>query len=111
MVLCSVFKTKTLTPEIRGIGAQKHERVSRQNLLTLVIFGRDGGIRTHDPLHPMQVRYQAALRPDKNEIIARLLGSPQHVANGEQPHSQLACRLRAEVLQRAQIRRQPTQLR
>ena len=26
--------------------------------------GRDGGIRTRDPLHPMQVRYQAALRPD-----------------------------------------------
>ncbi len=26
--------------------------------------GRNGGIRTHDPLHPMQVRYQAALRPD-----------------------------------------------
>ena len=25
--------------------------------------GRDGGIRTRDPLHPMQVRYQAALRP------------------------------------------------
>ena len=22
------------------------------------------GIRTRDPLHPMQVRYQAALRPD-----------------------------------------------
>jgi len=29
-------------------------------------FGRGGGIRTHDPLHPMQVRYLAALRPDKN---------------------------------------------
>ncbi len=27
-------------------------------------FGRGGGIRTRDPLHPMQVRYQAALRPD-----------------------------------------------
>ena len=27
-------------------------------------FGRDGVIRTLDPLHPMQVRYQAALRPD-----------------------------------------------
>ena len=29
------------------------------------VFGRDGGIRTHDPLHPMQVRYLAALRPDR----------------------------------------------
>ena len=27
-------------------------------------FGRDGVIRTLDPLHPMQVRYRAALRPD-----------------------------------------------
>jgi hypothetical protein len=27
-------------------------------------YGRDGGIRTRDPLHPMQVRYQAALRPE-----------------------------------------------
>ncbi len=27
-------------------------------------FGRGGGIRTRDPLHPMQVRYQAALHPD-----------------------------------------------
>src|SRR6185503_3719140 len=25
--------------------------------------GRDGGIRTHDPLTPSQVRYQAALHP------------------------------------------------
>jgi hypothetical protein len=29
-----------------------------------ISIGRDGGIRTHDPLHPMQVRYQAALRPE-----------------------------------------------
>ncbi len=27
-------------------------------------FGRGEMIRTSDPLHPMQVRYQAALRPD-----------------------------------------------
>ena len=27
-------------------------------------FGRGGQIRTDDPLHPMQVRYRAALRPD-----------------------------------------------
>ena len=30
--------------------------------------GRDGGIRTHDPLHPMQVRYQAALRPESRLV-------------------------------------------
>jgi hypothetical protein len=33
------------------------------------IAGRDGGIRTHDPLHPMQVRYQAALRPEDRKYI------------------------------------------
>jgi hypothetical protein len=33
-------------------------------LILQAVFGRDGGIRTRDPLHPMQVRYQAALRPD-----------------------------------------------
>ena len=33
-------------------------------------LGRGGGIRTRDPLHPMQVRYQAALRPDKRRIIS-----------------------------------------
>jgi hypothetical protein len=27
--------------------------------------GRSGGIRTHDPLSPRQVRYQAALRSDR----------------------------------------------
>jgi hypothetical protein len=26
-------------------------------------FSRDGGIRTRDPLNPIQVRYRAALRP------------------------------------------------
>ena len=32
--------------------------------------GRGEKIRTSDPLHPMQVRYQAALRPDRTVIIA-----------------------------------------
>ena len=30
----------------------------------LILLGRDGEIRTHEPLHPMQVRYRAALHPD-----------------------------------------------
>jgi hypothetical protein len=29
-------------------------------------FGRLGGIRTRDPLHPMQVRYQAALQAENS---------------------------------------------
>jgi len=31
-------------------------------------FGRGEKIRTSDPLHPMQVRYQAALRPERREL-------------------------------------------
>ena len=31
-------------------------------------FGRGERIRTSDPLHPMQVRYQAAPRPDRSSI-------------------------------------------
>ena len=46
------------------VAVQKDERVSSWLLLTLESLGRGGGIRTRDPLHPMQVRYQAALRPD-----------------------------------------------
>jgi hypothetical protein len=30
--------------------------------------GRDGGIRTRDPLNPIQVRYQAAPRPDRKRV-------------------------------------------
>ncbi len=37
--------------------------------LFVYFFGRGGGIRTRDPLHPMQVRYQAALHPDEPRII------------------------------------------
>ena len=42
-------------------------------------LGRGGEIRTHDHLHPMQVRYQAALRPgnDADYIRARLLQTLQ----------------------------------
>ena len=42
----------------------KEKGLARANVLTLIFAGRDGVIRTLDPLHPMQVRYQAALRPD-----------------------------------------------
>ncbi len=42
-----------------------HSLVGCNPLISLVINGRRGGIRTRDPLHPMQVRYQAALHADK----------------------------------------------
>ncbi len=34
--------------------------------------GRGEKIRTSDPLDPIQVRYQAALRPDKNSDLLTL---------------------------------------
>jgi hypothetical protein len=42
--------------------------------------GRGGGIRTHDPLRPRQVRYQTALRPDPffgGQAIAELFVKAQ----------------------------------
>ena len=42
-------------------------------LILLEFFGRGEKIRTSDPLHPMQVRYQAALRPDSRETYSKLL--------------------------------------
>ncbi len=44
----------TLTDE--ELACQKDSLISED--------GRGGGIRTHDPLLPKQMRYQAALRPD-----------------------------------------------
>ena len=41
-------------------------------------IGRGEVIRTLDPLHPMQVRYQAALRPDRTgdySSVARYFGT------------------------------------
>ena len=35
------------------------------SIVNCIISGRDGGIRTPDPLLPRQVRYQAALHPAK----------------------------------------------
>src|ERR1700753_2278961 len=54
-----------------GFRPRKTKRSAATTLLTLVFVGRGGGIRTRDPLHPMQVRYQAALHPDEARIIAR----------------------------------------
>jgi hypothetical protein len=42
-------------------------------------FGRGGVIRTRDPLRPRQVRYQAALRPDK-KVLLILSGSHRYMS-------------------------------
>ena len=42
------------------------------------INGRSGGIRTHDPLTPSQVRYRAALRSDlPKRLVSFIVSSPQ----------------------------------
>ena len=46
------------------LASEKQKGQSEDWPKCLIRFGRGGGIRTRDPLHPMQVRYQAALRPD-----------------------------------------------
>ena|GEM_PF-685224 len=48
---------------------------------TRLDIGRGEMIRTSDPLHPMQVRYQAALRPDRtlNFNIRPLANRPKPV--------------------------------
>src|SRR6185369_11085092 len=46
--------------------------------ICVTVIGRDGEIRTRDPLHPMQVRYQAAPRPDCG---ARILSSQTMTCN------------------------------
>ena len=35
----------------------------RKVMLNNILHNRDGGIRTRDPLNPIQVRYRTALRP------------------------------------------------
>ena len=43
----------------------KFSRISTKKFKRVHFYnGRDGKIRTCDPLYPKQVRYQAALRPD-----------------------------------------------
>jgi hypothetical protein len=51
------------------------EKGQRSYPLALDLAGRGDWIRTSDHLHPMQVRYQAALRPDdlKSLFILRFL--------------------------------------
>ena len=49
--------------------------------------GRDGGIRTHDPLTPSQVRYQAALHPEMCVPLRRRafvsFGGPRRLSRGD----------------------------
>jgi hypothetical protein len=60
----------------REIKRREKKKAGGNRLSQLLDFdfnGRGERIRTSDPLHPMQVRYQAALRPDEPRIIAETL--------------------------------------
>ena len=54
--------------------AQMKNRRRKMHQRLSDFLGRDGVIRTLDPLHPMQVRYQAAPRPDEKKLYQ--LGYP-----------------------------------
>ena len=63
-MICSIRLTGTVQAPEALAGTRNTKGLVGANLLTLVNFGRGGGIRTRDPLHPMQVRYQAALHAE-----------------------------------------------
>src|SRR2546430_17356657 len=42
--------------------------------------GRDAGIRTRDPLNPIQVRYQTAPRPDRRRAFEQARGAVSNAA-------------------------------
>src|SRR5438105_13845052 len=77
--ICDHFAVKT---GVRGrLMARTSEQSSRREALLVVMFtrilerfGRGDWIRTSDPLRPRQVRYQAALRPDRPSILASAHG-------------------------------------
>ena len=59
--------------------------------------GRDGGIRTHDPLTPSQVRYQAALHPDVrtlSDVYAERLRGELDSCGADEAGGCAACRRR-----------------
>ena len=52
-------------------GEGSRREVIREVMLTRILeeSGRGDWIRTSDPLRPRQVRYQAALRPDSDDLM------------------------------------------
>ncbi len=53
-------------PQPRKRGAPRGRESCLSLYFTTLYNDRDGGIRTRDPLNPIQVRYRAALRPVLN---------------------------------------------
>ena len=57
------FDRECREPEASGGGKNPPDRMRTSRPGGLLVRNRDGGIRTRDPLNPIQVRYRAALRP------------------------------------------------
>jgi hypothetical protein len=60
-----ISQTDTSANVYWRVEPEPYERVFRQLGFFGFSFGRDAGIRTRDPLNPIQVRYQTAPRPDR----------------------------------------------
>ena len=56
----------------RGVTSRRYRTLLQKYINNKT--GRGGGIRTHDPLLPKQMRYQAALRPEEARILQRVAG-------------------------------------
>ena len=72
------------TPELSCSTRAPHKAMPH-----FALRSRDGGIRTRDPLNPIQVRYRAALRPGSlsTTTSASHTGCEPKRSEGEQPHS------------------------
>ena len=58
------IRVAKMTYQIACHLGQKRKRPAQKLAYLIDSIGRGERIRTSDHLHPMQVRYQAALRPD-----------------------------------------------
>ena len=69
--VCRVCQCRALPPVAKSAIDSTMQKASRNRSLEAsdIRYGRCERIRTFDPLHPMQVRYQAAPHTDYDEII------------------------------------------
>jgi hypothetical protein len=74
IVMAGLHGCKNTRKTQRKAPLKKAECVSTHSALSKV-FGRLGGIRTRDPLHPMQVRYQAALQAETDSTKNTINGA------------------------------------
>ena len=74
-----------LVPEVHNTGVTVNNFRLREN-------GRSGGIRTHDPLTPSQVRYRAALRSEPRQAIVAKVRQHKRFSGVRRNHGRTAWR-------------------